>query len=200
MNDGGKPLQISDELAEWHNYAVEVGLQHMSDEDKKTYFDTWKAEDPEGYEHTVKVLGKSLHHIWETDESSFDLDSYKKALKEVDDAPKDKSAIIALTAVTHGNGFNTREDIVKVLGIPLNVVMLSEILFERVTSHPEWDCRRAPHALFVDCLYLVCKHKKIKLTSRFVAEKTKEFFGVGTQPRPNDWCKQYSFIVETVLS
>jgi hypothetical protein len=116
--------------------------------------------------------------------------------------PQNKSEIIAQTTLSHGMGMeeHSKKSIAKILDVPLNVLMLSEILFNKITENPLWDCRRAPHALFVDCIYLVCKHKKIKITSREISEKTKEYFGVGTQPRPNEWCKDYAFIVGAVLT
>ena len=108
---------------------------------------------------------------------------------------------IAQTTLSHGMGMEeySKKAIIQILGVPLNVAMLSDILFDKITKSPLWDCRRSPHALFVDCIYLTCKHKKIKLTSREVSEKTRKYFGVGTQPRPNEWCKDYAIIVETVL-
>jgi len=117
------------------------------------------------------------------------------------DPPQNKSEIIAQTTLSHGMGMeeHSKQAISKILGVPLNVIMLSEILFNKITEHHLWDCRRAPHALFVDCIYLVCKHKKIKMTSREVSDKTKEYFGVGTQPRPNDWKNDYEFILNEVL-
>jgi len=116
--------------------------------------------------------------------------------------PQNKSDTIAQTHRSHGDGMekHSKEAIAKILDAPLNVVMLSQILFTKITEHPLWDCRRAPHALFVDCVYLVCRHKKVKITSRHISEKTKEYFGIGTQPRPNEWCKDYAAIVEEVLN
>ena len=117
------------------------------------------------------------------------------------DPPQNKSDIIAQTTLSHGMGMeeHSKDAIKQILGGHLNVVILSEILFKKITEHQLWDCRRAPHALFVDCVYLVCKHKSIKMTSRDVAKKTREYFGVGTQPRPNEGCKDYDFIVNEVL-
>ena len=127
------------------------------------------------------------------------LNSLKK--DEVEEQPThDKSETVMNTAISHGYGVDSKRTIAKVLGVPLNVIMLAQILFDRVTEHELWDCRRAPHALFVDCIYIVCRHKKVKITSRQIAQKTKEHFGVGTQPRPGEWSKDYSFIVDTVLS
>ena len=133
------------------------------------YHEQWKAEDPEGYEH---VMGKE---------------------------PRSKAETIAMTSIAHGLGTDSTKAMADSMNLPLNILMISRILHKSVLGHELWDCRRAPHALFIDCLYLVCKFKKVKVTAREMSAKTKAYFGVGTQPRPNEWCKDYAFIVDGVL-
>lgn len=110
---------------------------------------------------------------------------------------ENKSEIVKRTSAVHSE--DTTSDIARALHIPVNVLILARILHTKVINHPLWDCRRSPHALFVDCIYIVSKHKKMKMTSRNIAQTTKDYFGVGTQPRPNEWCIDYAFIVDEVL-
>ena len=110
---------------------------------------------------------------------------------------ENKSEIVKRTSTVHSE--DTTSDIARALHIPVNVLILARILHTKVINHPLWDCRRSPHALFVDCIYIVSKHKKMKMTSRNIAQTTKDYFGVGTQPRPNEWCIEYAFIVDEVL-
>ena len=147
--------------------------EHMSNNAScplnEDYHEQWKAEDPEGYEH---VMGKE---------------------------PRSKAETIAMTSIAHGLGTDSTKAMADSMNLPLNILMISRILHKSVLGHELWDCRRAPHALFIDCLYLVCKFKKVKVTAREMSAKTKAYFGVGTQPRPNEWCKDYAFIVDGVL-
>ena len=56
-----------------------------------------------------------------------------------------------------------------------------------------------PHALFVDCVYVVAKRTGVKITSRGIASKTKTALGIGTQPRPREWTTQFDFLIDKVL-
>jgi hypothetical protein len=153
-------------------------------------------EDPEGYAHTMllegtKELFSALSEIFDPEGA----DSLANQPSEV----RSKAETIALTSLAHGLGTDSTKAMADALNLPLNILMISRILHKSVLEHELWDCRRAPHALFIDCLYLVCKFKKVKVTAREMSAKTKDYFGVGTQPRPNEWCKDYAFIVDGVL-
>ena len=184
---------------------------------------SWQEEDPEGYAHemlmyTTKELFSELSKIFDPEDTMSQEDfeelqamgkqSYlewmgveEPEIKEPTPAPevRTKKDTIMMTNLAHGLGADTTKEMADALNLPLNVLMISRILHKSVKEHELWDCRRAPHALFIDCLYLVCKFKKIKVTAREMSAKTKECFGVGTQPRPNEWCKDYAFIVDGVL-
>ena len=123
-------------------------------------------------------------------------------LSNEDGAPEavqkmDKSETVKHTYETHVE--DATKKIAASLGLPLHVIVLANMLQREVESHPHWDCRRTPHALFVDCIYIVAKKTGVKVTSRGIAQKTKSALGVGTQPRPREWSTQFGFLIEKVF-
>ena len=108
-----------------------------------------------------------------------------------------KSDIVKHTYNTHVE--DATQKIAKALDVPLEVIVFAKMLQGEVTKHPLWDCRRTPHALFVDCIYVVAKKKGFKVTSRGMAQKTKTALGIGTQPRPREWTSQFDFLIKKVL-
>ena len=108
-----------------------------------------------------------------------------------------KSEIVKQTYETHVE--DGTKKIASALGLPLRVVVLASLLQKEVEAHPYWDCRRTPHALFVDCVYVVAKRTGVKITSRGIASKTKTALGIGTQPRPREWTTQFDFLIDKVL-
>tara|TARA_R100001440_G_scaffold8504_4_gene16262 strand:+ start:1714 stop:2094 length:381 start_codon:yes stop_codon:yes gene_type:complete len=110
-----------------------------------------------------------------------------------------KSEIVKQTYETHVDVTDGKKKIAASLGLPLKVIVLAELLQSKVQKHPHWDCRRTPHALYVDCIYIVCKKIGVKVTSRGIATKTKEALGIGTQPRPREWSSQFQELIDKVL-
>ena len=108
-----------------------------------------------------------------------------------------KSEIVKQTYETHVD--DGKRKIAASLELPLKVIVLAELLQNEVQKHPHWDCRRTPHALFVDCVYIVSKKIGVKVTSRGIATKTKEALGIGTQPRPREWSSQFQELIDKVL-
>lgn len=108
-----------------------------------------------------------------------------------------KSEIVKQTYETYVD--DGKRKIATSLELPLKVIILAELLQNEVQKHPHWDCRRTPHALFVDCIYIVSKRIGVKVTSRGIATKTKEALGVGTQPRPREWSSQFQDLIDKVL-
>lgn len=108
-----------------------------------------------------------------------------------------KSEIVKQTYETYVD--DGKRKIATSLELPLKVIILAELLQNEVQKHPHWDCRRTPHALFVDCIYIVSKRIGVKVTSRGIATKTKEALGVGTQPRPREWSSQFQELIDKVL-
>tara|TARA_R110000744_G_C19118889_1_gene535694 strand:- start:19 stop:423 length:405 start_codon:yes stop_codon:yes gene_type:complete len=109
----------------------------------------------------------------------------------------DKSAIVKLTYDVYSEDKSIQ--IAQILGLPLSVIMLAKILQDKVIDSPMWDCKRSPHSLYIDCIYVIAKRKGVKITSRGIASLTKEAFGIGTQPRPNEWLSVFEPIVNEVL-
>ena len=110
---------------------------------------------------------------------------------------RDKSEIVKHTYDTHVE--DATKKIAHALQLPLNIIILSNLLQKLIEGHPHWDCRRTPHALFVDCVYVVAKRTGVKITSRGMVEKTKIALGIGTQPRPKEWTGQFEFLIKQVL-
>tara|TARA_Y100000004_G_C8914410_1_gene412418 strand:- start:809 stop:1183 length:375 start_codon:yes stop_codon:yes gene_type:complete len=108
-----------------------------------------------------------------------------------------KSEIVKQTYETYVD--DGKRKIATSLELPLKVIVLAELLQNEVQKHPHWDCRRTPHALFVDCIYIVSKKIGVKVTSRGIATKTKEALGIGTQPRPREWSSQFQELIDKVL-
>ena len=108
-----------------------------------------------------------------------------------------KSEIVKQTYETYVD--DGKRKIATSLELPLKVIILAELLQNEVQKHPHWDCRRTPHALFVDCIYIVSKRIGVKVTSRGIATKTKEGMGIGTQPRPREWSSQFQDLIDKVL-
>jgi len=108
-----------------------------------------------------------------------------------------KSEIVKQTYETYVD--DGKRKIATSLELPLKVIVLAELLQNEVQKHPHWDCRRTPHALFVDCIYIVSKKVGVKVTSRGIATKTKEALGIGTQPRPREWSSQFQELIDKVL-
>ena len=108
-----------------------------------------------------------------------------------------KADILKQTYETHVE--DATKKIASALELPLNVIVLATLLQKEVQAHPLWDCRRTPHALFVDCIYIVAKRVGVKVTSRGIASKTKSALGIGTQPRPKEWSVQFDFLIRKVL-
>ena len=108
-----------------------------------------------------------------------------------------KSEIVKQTYETYVD--DGKRKIATSLELPLKVIVLAEVLQNEVQKHPHWDCRRTPHALFVDCIYIVSKKVGVKVTSRGIATKTKEALGIGTQPRPREWSPQFQELIDKVL-
>ena len=108
-----------------------------------------------------------------------------------------KSEIVKQTYETYVD--DGKRKIATSLELPLKVIVLAEVLQNEVQKHPHWDCRRTPHALFVDCIYIVSKKVGVKVTSRGIATKTKEALGIGTQPRPREWSSQFQELIDKVL-
>ena len=108
-----------------------------------------------------------------------------------------KSEIVKQTYETYVD--DGKRKIATSLELPLKVIVLAELLQKEVQKHPHWDCRRTPHALFVDCIYIVSKKVGVKVTSRGIATKTKEALGIGTQPRPREWSSQFQELIDKVL-
>lgn len=108
-----------------------------------------------------------------------------------------KSEIVKQTYETYVD--DGKRKIATSLELPLKVIILAELLQNEVQKHPHWDCRRTPHALFVDCIYIVSKRIGVKVTSRGIATKTKEAMGIGTQPRPREWSSQFQELIDKVL-
>ncbi len=108
-----------------------------------------------------------------------------------------KSEIVKQTYETHVE--DATKKIASALELPLNVIVLAKLLQARISEHPHWDCRRTPHALFVDCIYVVAKKVGVKITSRGIAQKTKTVLGIGTQPRPREWTGQFDSVIKELL-
>lgn len=227
MNDGGKPDDYNPKPIMTGPACSCNNAEHLPKNPEcpmnDAYHQSWQQEDPEGYAHemlmhTTKELFAELSKIFDPEDTmsqdEFDeleamskqsylgwLGDGKPEIKEPTPEPeaRTKKETIMMTNLAHGLGADTTKEMADALNLPLNVLMISRILHKSVKEHELWDCRRAPHALFIDCLYLVCRFKKIKVTAREMSAKTKECFGIGTQPRPNEWCKDYAFIVDGVL-
>ena len=108
-----------------------------------------------------------------------------------------KSEIVKQTYETYVD--DGKRKIATSLELPLKVIVLAELLQNEVQKHPHWDCRRTPHALFVDCIYIVSKKVGVKVTSRGISTKTKDALGIGTQPRPREWSSQFQELIDKVL-
>lgn len=60
-------------------------------------------------------------------------------------------------------------------------------LYEDIRLSDNWNNQRSNKGLMIDCLYLVAKRNKTGITIRKAISITKEYSGVGTQPKPNEW-------------
>ena len=77
------------------------------------------------------------------------------------------------------------------IGLKPRQVMEAIRLFNKVSTHDDWDCRRSNHSLMLDCMYITGKKYNTGITMLRVVELTKQHYGVATHPRPNRWEKFY---------
>ena len=87
----------------------------------------------------------------------------------------------------------------KAIDLSLSNWLLAVRMYRDVSESDDWDNRRSPHALKIDCIYLIAKKNNKKTSRNKFTKLTKEMFGVSTQPRPNDWKPQFKDIVEGYL-
>ncbi len=82
------------------------------------------------------------------------------------------------------------DDICRALDLPLTTYIKADMMTTRVMKHPNWRNQRSPHALMIDCIWIVAMKQGKKRSQSQMVKATKEVFGVGTQPRPNIWWKE----------
>ena len=66
-------------------------------------------------------------------------------------------------------------------------------MFNKISTHPQWESSRSNRGLLVDCVYLYCHNIGKSVSVEKMKSVTKNEFGVGTQPRPNKWRDNYGF-------
>ena len=72
-------------------------------------------------------------------------------------------------------------------------------LYMRSLLLDEGCTRRSPHCLFVDCIYLIAKAVNKHIKQKTMYDTTKQLWGIGTEPRPSAWHKEYKDVVQRVV-
>ena len=111
----------------------------------------------------------------------------------------DKRAVLMKTRSAH-LGQDRSLEFAKAIDMSLPHWLAAIRLSRDISEHDNWDNRRSPHALKIDCIYLIAKKHNKKISRNKFVKLTKEMFGVSTQPRPNDWKPLFKELVEGYLN
>tara|TARA_R100000152_G_scaffold20239_1_gene13469 strand:- start:2054 stop:2392 length:339 start_codon:yes stop_codon:yes gene_type:complete len=90
----------------------------------------------------------------------------------------------------HSSGDRSLE-LALALGMSHEQFARARLLMISVSKHRRWRSQRSPHGLMIDCVYLVAKSNGIKTSAEKIVVLTREIFGIGTQPLPNKWKKDF---------
>ena len=110
----------------------------------------------------------------------------------------DKAEILEKVITAH-KGVDRGLELATALGLNPSEYASSKLLQMNIIKASSWNNQRSPHGLMVDCIYLCAKRKGIKTSALKVYMLTKHIFDVGTQPRPSEWKKPFSHLIEEWL-
>lgn len=92
-------------------------------------------------------------------------------------------------------------ELASALGMQLHEWALAQKLRLLIIEHDLWTAQRSPHALMVDCLFIVGKHVgNKKVTQASILKTTKELWGLCTGPRPHTWRGDFLSVIQEVLN
>jgi len=110
----------------------------------------------------------------------------------------EKAEILARSVAAHA-GVDRGMELALAIGLKGGQYAAAKALAVKVSGDDRWMNQRSPHGLMVDCMYLCAKSVGIKTSAIKVRELTLKIFGVGCQPRPNTWKKQFGDLLEVWL-
>jgi hypothetical protein len=91
-------------------------------------------------------------------------------------------------------------ELASALSMTLKEWLTAFTLKEKIAEHPQWTNRRSPHALMVDCIHIVGIYTKNRsATQKGIMRKTKELWGICTEPRVFTWKKEFKTEIKEVL-
>ena len=113
---------------------------------------------------------------------------------------KDASRSESMKRVAELHSEDRTIELARVLGMTLQDWTKAYILKDTISKHENWFNTRSPHALMIDCIYLVGKHSGNKaVTQSSILKFTKQLWGVVTCPRPHEWRKQFKDVIQQIL-
>ena len=110
----------------------------------------------------------------------------------------EKAEILARSVAAHA-GVDRGMELALAMGLTGGQYATAKAVAIKVAGADHWVNQRSPHGLMVDCIYLTAKANGIKTSALKMRELTLKVFGVGCQPRPNTWKKQYTALLEVWL-
>lgn len=91
-------------------------------------------------------------------------------------------------------------ELASALGMQLHEWVSAQRMRLLIIKHDLWTAQRSPHALVIDCLFIIGKHTgNKKVTQASILKTTKELWGLCTGPRPHTWRKDFLSIIQEVL-
>tara|TARA_R110000782_G_scaffold259467_1_gene349981 strand:- start:304 stop:645 length:342 start_codon:yes stop_codon:yes gene_type:complete len=110
----------------------------------------------------------------------------------------EKAEILARSTAVH-KGVDRGIELAMALGLKGAQYASAKSLAIKISGDERWNNQRSPHGLMIDCLYLCVKREGGKTSFTKIRDLTLKIFGVGTQPRPNEWQKEFTDFIEAWL-
>ncbi len=92
-------------------------------------------------------------------------------------------------------------ELASALSMTLKEWLTAFTLKETIAEHPLWSNQRSPHSHMIDCIHIVALFTKNKAASqKGIMNKTKELWGLCTEPRAFTWKHLFQDEINEVLS